>query len=77
MFYCSGGFRGGAGAPIILGQHEEITEGRKAGRVFMLNKIALPPPLSSRSGCATGTSMLTNKFVNILPVPWNPFFFYF
>ena len=36
--------------PLILGKKEEITEGRRGGG---LNKTT-PPPLSSRSGTATG-----------------------
>ena len=43
----SGGFRGGARAPVILGQKEEISEGRKAGRASKTKLPFPPPPLPS------------------------------
>jgi len=46
----SGGSRGGArGArvsPLILGEKEEMTEGRKAGRASKSKPAPTPPPLA-------------------------------
>ena len=38
--------------PLILGENDEMTEGRIAGRA---NKTKPGPPLSSRSGSATAS----------------------
>ena len=42
----SGGSRGGAPPPLILGKKEEMTEGRKAGRASETKPPRPPAPLA-------------------------------